>query len=82
MPLKANQVQANQEIAYSHWDAESQCAEPVSAEQLANVQKQFKSEAGSSDTSSALPKVDQQAQQDLGKQLSDSVVKYLLHLLK
>ena len=82
LPLKASQVQANQEIAYSHWDAESQCAEAVSAEQLAKLQKQFKAEAGSSDTSSALPKANQQAQQDLGKQLSDSVVQYLLHLLK
>jgi hypothetical protein len=29
LPLNANQVKANKEIEYSHWDAESQCAEAV-----------------------------------------------------
>ncbi len=42
LPLTANAVKANTPIAYSHWDAESQCAEDVSAEQLQALQTEFK----------------------------------------
>ena len=43
LPLTATAVKANKEIAYSHWDAESQCAEQVSSSQLNSLKKEFKS---------------------------------------
>jgi endonuclease G, mitochondrial len=44
LPRTASEVKANQKIAYSHWDAESQCAEDVLDAKLSDVQKQFKSQ--------------------------------------
>lgn len=41
LPLTAGKVKANQSIEYSHWDAESQCADDVSEDQLAALKKQF-----------------------------------------
>ncbi|WP_228146123.1 DNA/RNA non-specific endonuclease [Acinetobacter sp. ANC 4648] len=82
LPLKATQVKANQEIEYSHWDAESQCAEAVSADQLLAVQKQFQSESGNPNTGVTLPNIDPQTQQALVKQLTDALLQYLMQLLK
>lgn len=81
LPFKATQVKAGQKIAYSHWDANSQCAENVSAEQLTALKKQFKS--GQSNTSSStttpteLPKVDQQTQDALVQQLKDALLQFI-----
>ncbi|NEU34236.1 DNA/RNA non-specific endonuclease, partial [bacterium LRH843] len=50
LPLTATAVKANSAIQYSHWDAESQCVEEVSSEQLKALQKNFKS--GSTQSSS------------------------------
>ena len=83
LPFKATQVKAGQKIAYSHWDADSQCAEDVSAEQLSALKKQFKSESSpKQDVSSELPKVDQQTQDALAKQLIEALLQYILQILK
>lgn len=42
LPLKASAVKANQKIEYSHWDAESQCAEDIAEPKLKALQKEFK----------------------------------------
>ena len=41
LPFKASQVKANTPIEYSHWDAESQCAEDIPSEQIKALQKKF-----------------------------------------
>lgn len=56
LPLTATQVKANHNIDYSHWDAESQCAEDVAPEKITALQKQFvapKSESNLSTTTSS-----------------------------
>lgn len=42
LPLTANAVKANKALEYSHWDAESQCAEDVAPADLQHVQQAFK----------------------------------------
>ncbi|MFW1941861.1 DNA/RNA non-specific endonuclease, partial [Acinetobacter junii] len=49
LPLSAQQVKANKEIIYSHWDGKSQCAEEATTEAIQEKQKQFSS--GQSQTS-------------------------------
>ena len=82
LPLTANQVKVNKKIEYAHWDAESQCAENVSPDQLKALQKQFKPISSGHATSVELPKVDQQTQDALSKQLVESLLQYLLQLVK
>ena len=86
LPLTANQVKAGQKISYSHWDADSQCALDVSSEQLATLKKQFKSRSstpsGQSSFPTELPKVDQETQDALAKQLLNALLQYLLQVLK
>ncbi|WP_174558249.1 DNA/RNA non-specific endonuclease [Acinetobacter bouvetii] len=90
LPLTASAVKANQKIAYSHWDAESQCAEEVSEDQLTAVQKQFKSSPGSSAYSSSQSSekngqattIDSGTQDAIVKQLIESLLQYILQLLK
>jgi len=79
LPLTANAVKANTPIAYSHWDAESQCAEDVSAEQLQALQTEFK-RSGSSPASGA--SIDADTQDAIVKQLIEALLQYILQLLK
>ena len=79
LPLTANAVKANTPIAYSHWDAESQCAEDVSAEQLQALQIEFK-RSGSSPASGA--SIDADTQDAIVKQLIEALLQYILQLLK
>ena len=85
LPFKATQVKMGQKIAYSHWDANSQCAENVSAEQLTALKKQFKSAQSNTSspttTPTELPKVDQQTQDALVQQLKDALLQFILQLL-
>ncbi|OTG95644.1 DNA/RNA non-specific endonuclease [Acinetobacter sp. ANC 3832] len=82
LPLSTAQVKANQKIAYSHWDGESQCAPDVSADQLQALQKKFKSKNGPAETNISVPKVDGQTQDALVKQLVEALLQYLLQILK
>lgn len=41
LPLKATEVKVNKPIEYSHWDAESQCAEDIPSDQIKALQKKF-----------------------------------------
>lgn len=89
LPLKANQVKANKAIEYSHWDAESQCAEDVSAEQIKKVQKQFTQNTPSNieqteETSKQQPseKMDETPQEAVVKQLLDALLRYFLQFFK
>ena len=87
LPLTATQVKANKEIEYSHWDAESQCAENVPKDQISALQKQFqpsgkKVTSGSNGADVQLPKVDEATQNALVKQLVEALLQYLLQILK
>lgn len=91
LPLKASAVKASQKIAYSHWDAESQCAEEVSADELTALQKKFKSSSVSSTSSAAgasgenkgsAPTIDPNTQDTIVKQLIEGLLQYILQLLK
>ena len=91
LPLKASAVKASQKIAYSHWDAESQCAEEVSADELTALQKKFKSSSVSSTPASAAasgenkgsaPTIDPNTQDAIVKQLIEGLLQYILQLLK
>ena len=91
LPLKASAVKASQKIAYSHWDAESQCAEEVSADELTALQKKFKSSSVSSTPSAAAasgenkgsaPTIDPNTQDAIVKQLIEGLLQYILQLLK
>lgn len=81
LPLSAQQVTANKEISYSHWDGQSQCAEEATTEAIQTQQKQFSS--GQSQTlQSSLPQIDEETKQALIKQLVDALVQYFLQLLR
>ncbi|HCL60780.1 MAG TPA: endonuclease [Acinetobacter sp.] len=88
LPLTANAVKANQKIAYSNWDAESQCAEDVPKEDLEKLQREFKpsasSSASTSNTSSSVNKsgIDHDTQDTIVKQLIEALLQYILQLLK
>ncbi|EAO7613886.1 DNA/RNA non-specific endonuclease, partial [Salmonella enterica] len=83
LPLTRNAVKANQKIEYSNWDAESQCAEEVSKENLQALQREFKSSGSSSSTSSATGgTIDNATQDAIVKQLIDALLQYILQLLK
>jgi endonuclease G, mitochondrial len=83
LPLNANQVKANKEIEYSHWDAESQCAENVQQDQITAVQKQFQPASRSNSANTIeLPKVDEETKDALVKQLAEALLHYILQILK
>ena len=86
LPLTANQVKANKDIEYAHWDAESQCAETVPTAQIKALQKQFqpdgKGNASSSTTGLQIPKVDEETKDALVKQLVEALLQYILQFLK
>ncbi len=85
LPLTANQVKANKEVEYSHWDAESQCAEAVPAAQIKALQKQFQPNgqgSASSTTGLQIPKVDDETKDALVKQLVEALLQYILQILK
>lgn len=84
LPLTATQVKPNVKIEYSHWDAESQCAPNVSNDQLKTLKKQFqpKNIMTTSTTNAPKPKVDEQTQDALVKQLIEALLQYLLQILK
>jgi endonuclease G, mitochondrial len=81
LPLTANAVKANKEIDYSHWDAESQCAEDVSQDQLNTLKKQFKSDQTSSQTQNS-PTIDTNTQDAIVKQLVEALLQYILQHTK
>ena len=79
LPLTANAVKANKPLEYSHWDAESQCAEDVAPEQLQALQRQFKS-GGSTATASGTT-LDADTQDAIIKQLIEVLLHYILQLM-
>ena len=82
LPLTANQVKANKEIEYSHWDAESQCAEDISKDQIHALQKQFQPKSTANASNIELPKVDEETKDALVKQLVEALLQYILQILK
>ncbi len=85
LPLKATAVKAGKPIEYSYWDAQSQCAEEVSNEQLQAAQKQFSSSKAAASVSSDQPARaggNTEAQDAMVKQLIESLLQYILQLLK
>lgn len=82
LPLKATQVKANQQIEYSHWDAESQCAVDISVEQLQTLKKKFTQQSVPVVTESKEVQIDQQTQDTIVKELVEALLQYLLQILK
>lgn len=89
LPLKATAVKANKDIAYSHWDAESQCAEEVNSDTLATLQKEFKSSsvgtttpAPSNEGKHSSTKTENETKDTIISQLIDALLHYILELLK
>ena len=95
LPLKATQVKANKKIEYLQWDAESQCAEEVSHDNLKALQKQFEppkstglndsnTAANNSNTSNQneAPKIDEEPQDAIVKRLIEIVLQFLLQFFK
>lgn len=87
LPLKASQVKANQAIGYLHWDASSQCAEEVNADQLLSLQKQFQpkmraqGESNASGHHSSAGQSGQQGSGDAGQKVIDALLNYVLQML-
>lgn len=87
LPLKSSQVKVNQKIAYSHWDAESQCAEEISADNIKVLQKKFTMQksnmsASSNNTESSKTKIDEETQDAVVKALTQALIQYFLQLIK
>lgn len=82
LPLKATQVKANQDIAYLHWDAESQCAADVAEDKILSLQKEFKLSSGSVGETSMASSGNDNNQDALVKQLIEEILQYLLQILK
>ncbi|MDY6468317.1 DNA/RNA non-specific endonuclease [Acinetobacter faecalis] len=85
LPLNANSVKAHQEIPYGNWDAESQCAEDVSKDQLLALQKKFKSDSlsqSSNNSESSQSGMDQSTLDAIVKQLVEALLQYILQLLR
>ncbi|MCM1959667.1 DNA/RNA non-specific endonuclease [Acinetobacter modestus] len=81
LPVSAQQVKANQDISYSHWDGQSQCAEEVDTASIQAQQKQFTSEQTQA-AESKFTHIDEETKQALIKQLVDVLVQYFLQLLR
>lgn len=86
LPLTARAVKASQKIAYSHWDAESQCAEAVSKENLQALQREFKAVTSDSPTqnrnTAASNTTESNTQTALISQLTEAILQFILQLLK
>ncbi len=85
LPLNANSVKVHQEIPYGNWDAESQCAEDVSKDQLLALQKKFKSDGlsqSSNNSESSQSGMDQSTLDAIVKQLVEALLQYILQLLR
>ncbi|WP_347453278.1 DNA/RNA non-specific endonuclease [Acinetobacter thermotolerans] len=93
LPLKASDVKANKAIVYDHWDAESQCAEEVSKDDLEALQREFKRAGGSSTAvsnnatseSSNAPAESSGSSDPQGaliKQLLEALLQFILQFLK
>jgi endonuclease G, mitochondrial len=89
LPFKATAVKANSKIEYSHWDAESQCAEDVSNTQISSLQKEFKGNLvsaqqveTSTQTATSTDEQDANTQDALLKKLIDMLLQFILQLLK
>lgn len=81
LPVSAQQVKANKDISYSHWDGQSQCAEEMDTASIQAQQKQFAS-GQTQAAESKFPQIDEETKQALIKQLVDMLVQYFLQLLR
>lgn len=87
LPLKASQVKANQTLGYLHWDASSQCAEDVNADQLLSLQKQFQpkmraqSDTAATGNDSSTGQSGQTGTADAGQKVIDALLNYVLQML-
>lgn len=89
LPLTANAVKANQQIAYSSWDAESQCAEDVSSTNLESLKKQFQPNgsskidetAGTTETVGK-PDAESNGSEAVFKHLLTAILQFLLQLFR
>ena len=80
-------MKANQKIEYSHWDAESQCAEDISADNMQALQKQFTNQKSSIDASGSKtednkPMIDEQTQDAIVKELVQALLQFFLQFIK
>ena len=82
LPLNSSQVKATGKVEYSHRDAESQCAPSISPDQIKKLQKQFQPESKKVQSESHSPNIDEQEQISWIKKLFDSLVQYVLQILK
>lgn len=80
LPLTGTAVKANTQFAYSHWDAESQCAEDVETTKLNALQAKFTS-SGSSMSSSAESSNTSTGNADQGNDVQDAIIKQLIEAL-
>lgn len=81
LPLTAQNVKANREISYAHWDGQSQCADEADNVSIQAQQKQFTS-GQTQAVESKFPQIDEETKQALIKQLVDALVQYFLQLLR
>ena len=81
LPLTAQNVKANREISYAHWDGQSQCADEADNASIQAQQKQFTS-GQTQAVESKFPQIDEETKQALIKQLVDALVQYFLQLLR
>lgn len=82
LPTSAQQIKANKEISYSHWDGESQCAEDVAQEVIQTQQRQFNAGKTQNADGGSFLQIDDETQQAMIKQLIDVLVQYFLQLLR
>ncbi len=85
LPLNATAVKAGKKLEYSHWDAESQCAEDIGSEQIKQTQQQFGQQktgtATGSDENGSSPSPENAAPSWI-KQLLTMLLQFLLQFLK
>lgn len=89
LPLTANAVKANKKIEYSHWDAESQCAEDVMSSDLNALQKQFKSQtvatthtSNEANSESTQSQASSDVQETILRQIFQLILDFILQWLK
>ncbi|MBP7880701.1 MAG: DNA/RNA non-specific endonuclease [Acinetobacter sp.] len=82
LPVSAQQVKANNEIRYLHWDGQSQCAEEATTDSIQVQQRQFSSGRTQAAEDSSSPYIDEDAKQAVIKHLVDMLVQYFLQLLR
>ncbi|EEH67935.1 DNA/RNA non-specific endonuclease [Acinetobacter sp. ATCC 27244] len=81
LPTSAQQVKAQSELKYLHWDGQSQCAEDASADSIQAQQRQF---TNNSTLTAERPvsSIDEEAKQEVIRQLVDMLVQYFLQVLR